>query len=372
MSNTLWVVPLEAVQGRYTKQWYDNIPPALEHAGFDVRVIDGEQKTDQLGVGTFLDIHTTIHYKNSQMQRIAALFAEGEVREGDKFFFFDLEFWGGVEAVRLLSQMNKIKVEIFAFLHAASYTVGDAFAVAADHQKYTEVGWIAACDKVFVGSQYHKDAVIERRLKPIAQSGSELAQLKNKIIVTGNPQFSNDYEACGDKKRKQIILPNRFDIEKHPHLSLNLAYLLKMRIPDLNIVVTTGQKVFRSNKKWLDDLARGYHQDGIIEIYENLTKPEYHHILATSKIMMSNSPEENFGICIYEAMVYNTIPLLRNCCSHSELVGGFKEFLYDDLDQVVDKVEYLLETKDNAYARHFEGRVNWYNDSIKRIIKEMS
>lgn len=367
----LFILPLESVAGRYTKQWRDNIPGEFINAGFDVEVIDGEQLTDFVGTGTFLDIHTTIHYKNNQIQQVAKLFSTGQVKDGDSFYLFDLEFWGGVESIRLLAQMNKLDVNIYAFCHAASYTTEDAFAVAAYHQKYTELGWIAACDKVFVGTEYHKNAIIERRINPLA-SASDRQELCDKIVVTGNPIFASDYKLpVMPVKKKQIILPNRFDWEKRPNISLGIAYILKKEIPDLEIVVTTSHPKFKSNREWLTTLARGMEADGIITIQENLTKEEYHTIMAESMIMMSNSIEENFGICIIEAMVYGTYPLLPHGLSHTELTRGFDAFLYDDLDQVVDKVKYLLSTDNQNLQTCMSRQVNYYQDSLTRIIKKI-
>lgn len=340
--NTLWVVPLEKVQGRYTEQWYRGIPAAFKDAGFNVKIIDGEQLTDFVGVGTFLDIHTTIHYKNSQQQRIAKLFRSGQVKDGDSFFYFDGEFWGGVESTRLLAQMNKLDVKIYAFFHAASWTKEDAFAVAHHHQKYIEVGWIAACDAIFVGSQYQKQCIIERRLDQLATK-NDYQELCDKIIVSGNPFFSDDYKDRGTvTKKKQLILPNRFDWEKRPNLSLDFAYVMKKRIPDLNIVVTTSHPKFKSNRQWLYEMAKGMENDGIIEIKEGLSKDEYHKVMSESKVMMSNSIEESFGICIVEAMMYNTYPLLRNELSHPELVEHDQRLLYEDEDQIIDKMINLL------------------------------
>jgi glycosyltransferase involved in cell wall biosynthesis len=349
--STLHIVPLENVQGRYTEQWYRGIPKSLQDAGFNINVIDGEQLTDFVGVGTFLDIHTTIHYKNSQQQKVANLFRTGQVKDGDAFFYFDGEFWGGVEATRLLAQMNKLNVKIYAFFHAASWTKEDAFAVAYHHQKYIEVGWIAACDAIFVGSQYQKECIIDRRLKHLATS-DDYKGLCDKIVVSGNPFFSDDYKGRGtQKKKKQLILPNRFDWEKRPNLSLDFAYVMKKRIPDLNIVVTTSHPKFKSNKQWLYEMAKGMESDGIIQIKEGLSKDEYHSIMAESKVMMSNSIEESFGICIVEAMMYNTYPLLRNELSHPELTGYDNRLLYNDEDQIIEKMTALLDSEFDVTER---------------------
>ena len=362
--NTLWLVPLEPFPGRYTEQWYRNIPKAFENYHFNVEVIDGTALTNKIDVGSFLPMNSTVHYKSSQMGSIAYLFQEKKIKNGDKFFIYDLEFWG-IEALRLMAQMNKIDIKIYTFLHAASYTREDAFEVAAPYQKYTEVGWIALCDKVFVGSEYHKQAFTERRLKPV---GAEL--LAGKIVVTGNPVFKDEYDVFPDiKKKNQVIISNRFDWEKRPNLSLDFCYLLKKKHPTWSFIVTTGNEQLKSNKKWLLDYARELEKDGIIEVYENLDKPAYHHLLASSKVMLTNSIEENFGYCVIESLIYNTYPLCPNKCSHPELVSYNKNMLFDDEDEIVEKVEFLMQNE-NIYTSYLKKYYHSMNVIVDFITEE--
>lgn len=363
----LFYVPIEPLEERYTAQWYVNFPIAFKEAGFEVEVIDGVPLSDFVGVGTFLDINSTVAYKSTQMQKIGQLFASGAIKNGDCFFIGDTEFWG-IEVLRLLAQMNKINVKIFSFLHAGSYTIEDAIEVAAPYQKYTELGWIASMDGVFVGSEYHKQAFIARRIKPFATS-ADVESLSAKIIVTGNPLFKSDYPTAAAPKQNKIIISNRFDWEKRPNISLQFAYLAKKKHPDWEIVVTTSRPKFKSNQQWLVDLARGMEADGIITIKSGLTKAEYHHELATSKIMLSNSIEENFGYCIVEALVYNTYPLLPNKLSHPELVQNNSVMLFDSDDEILFKMEHLMDSSFDV--THMVDRYFDSQNRIAKIIKEM-
>ena len=148
MTRPLIYIPIEPITERYTEQWYRCLPPQFKAAGFDVTVVDGTPLlNNEIKVGTFLDINSTTHYKWSQLMRISRLFQTGQIADGSVFFFGDIEFWG-LEAVRLLADMNGVKVKLTGFLHAASYTFEDVFEVAAPYQQYTEVGWIAALDEV--------------------------------------------------------------------------------------------------------------------------------------------------------------------------------------------------------------------------------
>jgi len=360
----LYYVPIEPLAERYTQQWYDNFPVEFNKGGFDVEVIDGTPLSNYVGVGTFLDINSTIAYKNSQFIKIANLFHTSQVKDGSVFFFGDMEFWG-LESLRLMADMNNVKIKIFAFLHAASYTIQDAFAIAEPYQKYTEIGWAVACDGIFVGSEYHKQAFFSRRIKNIAVEN--LLQLKEKIHVTGNPLFDGDFPEFAAEKKNQIIISNRFDWEKRPNISLDFAYVLKKRHPDWSIIVTTSRPEFKSNKQWLVNYARGLESDGIITILDGLTKYEYYKYLAESKIMLSNSIEENFGYCIAEALVYNTYPLLKNSLSHPELVENDSRLLFDDEDQIIGLAENLMGSNFSV-TRYAE---KYFNHPVERMISLM-
>lgn len=334
-------IPIEPLVERYTESWYRNIPKYFESKGCEVITIDGTTLIETVKIGTFLDINSTVHYKNSQLQTIARMFHEGRIKDEDIFFIGDLEFWG-VESIRLLTQLNNKKIKIAAFLHAASYTIEDAFSVAEPYQKFTELGWLAACDFVFVGSEYHKHAVMERRVYNQCNI-ADSAVIQDKIIVTGNPLFQDDYKQYEVFKRKKLIISNRFDYEKRPNLSLNFAYLLKKRNPDLEIAVTTSRPKFTSNRNWLAGYARELEKDKILKIYEGLSKEEYHKHLAESTLFITNSIEENFGYCLIEALIYNISPLAPATCSHTEILANNPRFLFYSEDEILDKAQTLLD-----------------------------
>jgi glycosyltransferase involved in cell wall biosynthesis len=350
----LFIVPIEPLEERYTGEWYKFFPEAFAAKGFTVTTIDGESLSDSVDVGTFLDMNSTIFYKAAQMQKIARMFRGKLVKDGDIFFISDLEFWG-IESLRLMAQINGVKIQIYGFLHAASYTLEDAFAVAAPYQKYTELGWLKAVDGIFVGSHYHKKAIMERRVYPFADEADHKS-IEKKIVVSGNPLFESAYDTSDlntVKKQNKIVITNRFDAEKRPDQSLMTALLVKERLPDTEIVVTTSRPKFKSNQQWLVDIARMYERQGLITIKEGLTKKEYHDELKSAKVMLSNSIEENFGYCIVEAIMFNVAPVLTRGLSHNEIVQNFDAFLFDTNDEAVEKTIAFLTRESPFSAKHF-------------------
>ena len=70
----LIVVPIEPLTERYSEQWYRKFPEAFNAEGYNVVTIDGQPLLEnEIKVGAFLDINSTVHYKMSQLQTIAKL-----------------------------------------------------------------------------------------------------------------------------------------------------------------------------------------------------------------------------------------------------------------------------------------------------------
>jgi glycosyltransferase involved in cell wall biosynthesis len=380
--NTAWLLPLEPFESRYTGQWYREFPKVFAQK-YNVQVIDGTPLSDSIDVGSWLPMNSTVHYKNTQVATMAKMFQEGKVKDDDIVFSFDLEHWG-IEAIKMMAQINNKNIRIYAFLHAASYTHEDLMEQLAPWQKYTELGWLSICDKVFVGSEYHKHAVIERRIRPYANKDDWML-LSDKIIVTGNPLFKSEYAGVTSFKRtfdtsgenviftsnkiNKIIMPNRFDYEKRPNISLDIAAILKSKHPDWEFVITTSNKELKSNQAWLIEKAHLMEKQGIITIKEGLTKKQYHEEIATSKVMLTNSIEENFGYCLAEALYYDTIPVAPRGLSHDEIVPH--QCLFDGTDDAIQKIEMVMSgvmrfpKGETVLTRFFDAPQRIVNETIK-------
>ena len=339
-------VPIEPIPSRYSESWYRNIPAAFRKAGHDVRIVDGVGATGDINVGSFVDMNETVIYKMSQLSEIARMFKAGEVQPGATFFFGDIEFWG-LESVRLMADMNRVPVKITGFLHAASYTKEDAFSIAARYQCYTEVGWIASLDAVFVGSEYHKRAVYERRLSPIGD-----IKLQDRIHVTGNPLFSGDYVFHISRDYPCVVLPNRFDTEKGIDVTLDAAEILHDHMPNVRIIVTTSARKLKSNNPALIKRARDLEAKRVLQILEGLSKEQYHAVLAHSTVMWTASREENYGYCIAESLLAGCVPLMTPGLSHDEFADGLpgkrEDYIFTDVQDLISKTTSYLNGQKHA------------------------
>jgi glycosyltransferase involved in cell wall biosynthesis len=356
---------LEPLEERYTEQWSRWFPDEFKSAGFDYIKVEGETLTNVIETGAFLDVNSTNYWKATQIKNISRMFREGKVKDGDVFFIPDI--WFPIEMLKYLADLNNIAVKMYAFLHAGSYINEDFAVPMASWAKYQEVTWAKACDGIFVGSEYHKKAFLERRIDPYA-TPQDADEISEKIHVTGNPFSTKEVrEKAGEyEKKDRIIFPNRFDYEKRPNIFLDFAQIIKDEHPEVEILVSTSRPTFRSTSTWLTKYGSLLEKKGIITIQSGVTKAQYYKTLAESKAMISTTIEEAFGYCTVEACCFNTMPIVPNKYSHPDLLENDKRFLYNDYGEILNMVEKALanEYETGKYAEK-------YNDSIKRMIRCM-
>ena len=357
MKQRIFYIPIEPLEERYSAAWYHWFPEKFKLAGYEVFIIDGLGLTDEIKTGEFLDINSTLSYKATQLEKIGRLFYFKEVKPNDIFFIADLEFWG-IESIKYLSVLNKIPVKIYGFLHAGSYDPEDFMRPCKKFAQWFESGWLSICDKVFVGSEYHKDLIFKNFFLS--------AESAEKIIVTGNPWDTKEaLELVGKyEKKNQIIHSNLPDWRKRPNIFLNLVPIIKEQRPDVNIVLTTSRNQW--GKGWLRESALALANKNYLEIKEGLSKKEYYKILAESKVMFSATEQETFGYCIVEAMTFNTNPIVPNRLSCPEIVQQDKRLIYRSYDEAVEMILKRLE-----YPIPVKKYAEIYDKSIIKIINEL-
>lgn len=327
---------LEPLPERYTEQWEKWFPTELSRLGFEYNSIPGQTLSDSVDVGKVLDASGTMYYKFTQLQRVAELFKRNQIKNGDAFFIDDIQY-PGIWSIRYMATLYKIKVYIFGFLHASSYTKEDFAEPMLPFMKSIEKSWLFTYDKIFVGSEYHKKKFLEKRFP---HSYSHFAS--DKIVVSGAPwnvwsvqmltYRSNLYK---EGKEDKIIYSSRFDMEKRPNVFLLMAdYIFNyLGIKDIEFVITTSRKKLTSDQNLLNMVEETLKRVPTLTVKTNLTKEEYYCELATSKLMVSTTIEENFGYCVVEALTLNTPVLVPNKYSHPELLDGLpketkSKFLY--------------------------------------------
>jgi len=357
---TIYIVDIEPVETRYTGEWRQHVPELLRNnTAHDVVEVRG---TDDIPAattpGAFLNFGGTNIYKATQIEIVGKLFCDGKVNPGDHFVFTDA-WHPGIINLKYMSELLNIKVTIHALWHAGSYDpadflgrlIGDAKWV-----RYAEKSFYEAVDHNYFATDFHIDMFI---LNLFAEEDYELfkdsALLNRKIIRSGWPmEYMVDHLSAfqGFTKKNQIVFPHRISVEKQPDIFKDLA----KEMPEYEWIICQE---------------------------ENLTKAEYHAVLANSKIVFSASTQETLGIGCYEGAIVGCWPLVPDRLSYTEMyIDEFKypsEWTTDwdaylkHKEQLIQRIHYIMSFYDED-ADVFDGLVTHLVDnffSAGNIIKQL-
>ena len=122
---TIYVVDIEAVDTRYTKQWKEHLPKQLRRStNNEVIVISGGETPQATTPGAFLNFGGTNVYKSNQLAQIGEIFCAGKIQDGDYFLYTDA--WNPtVIQLRYMAELLGVNIRIGGMWHAGSYDPHD-------------------------------------------------------------------------------------------------------------------------------------------------------------------------------------------------------------------------------------------------------
>lgn len=287
---TIFLVDLEAVETRYTSEWKTHLPKQLRAAtNEDVVVISGGDVPQATTPGAFLNFGGTNVYKSNQLEQIAEMFCRGQVHNGDYFLYTDA--WNPtVIQLRYMAELLGVDIRIGGLWHAGSYDPADFLGRLIGDKpwvRHAEQSMYECFDNNFYASQFHIDMFAE--------------SLKIDPAKTKRVGWPMEYEVDQMlsykhmQKTNTILFPHRIAPEKQPEIFRDLADSM----PEY---------------EWIVCMEQGY------------TKNDYHNALGTSKLVFSANLQETLGISWYEGLLVDTIPMIPDRLSYSEM--AIDEFKY--------------------------------------------
>ncbi len=311
--NTIYIIDLESVETRYTCQWKKGLPELLKEKipNYNIINISGNSSNNKTSTGAFLDFAFTNIYKSEQAIHIAELFQSNQVKAGDKFLFAD--FWNStIIQVKYMSELLDIPVEIHAIVHAGSYDPQDFLGRKIKDKRWSmtfEVALYYAIDFNYFATNFHidlfkRELAIDDTDKKIFRSGQPHNKLTEHLV---------QYE--GVVKDNLILFPHRVTTEKQPEIFRDLAEAM----PEYEWIICQEK---------------------------NLSKHEYHQLLARSKMIFSANLQETLGISAMEGVLLNSIPYVPNRLSYKEMYED--QFRYDS-NWTIDWLNYTVH-KDELIA----------------------
>ena len=295
---TVYIVDIEAVDTRYTKQWKEYLPRQMRNAGMDVVVISGGEVPQATTPGAFLNFAGTNNYKSQQMLEISRMFAMGDIKDGDYFLYTDA--WNPtVIQLKYMAELLGIKIKIGGMWHAGSYDPQDFLGRLIGDTPWVrnaESSMFYCYDDNFFATRFHVNLMAQNlfgveTLFEEDEAEALLNEHDNRIKIVGWPMeyLKNTMALYANvEKKPKIIFPHRLAPEKQLEIFKDLA----KEMPEYEWFVAQEHK---------------------------LTKDEYHTHMAESKIMFSANLQETLGITSYEAALVGTLPMVPNRLSYSEM-----------------------------------------------------
>jgi len=330
--NTIWIVCLEPIDQRYTKQWYDNIPAILKtriaerELDYNVVTIEGQAIAENTTPGAFLDFGATNVYKSSQAMAVSQAFSDGLIKPGDKFLITDA--WNFIiTPIKYMSDLLDIPVEIHSIWHAGAYDPSDilGYKMSKPWPWLQEQSWFMCSDYNYYATESHKNMFLTNLDIP--------ADHRNRAVRSGQPHeliVDNLCKRQTNKKTDTVLWPHRYNDDKQPEIAELLA-------EDFDMIIT--QKM-------------------------SLEKEAYYDTMSTCKVIFSCALHENLGISVMEAVLTGAIPVLPDRCSYSEMY--LPEFKYPS--EWTESVEqYKIHATD--LKEFIQDKLDNY-DQYKELIKQ--
>jgi hypothetical protein len=331
----IFVVPIEPLDNRYTKQWYDYVPARLtqEFPEHNIVNVSGNANGyEKPQAGAFFDFASTCEYKASQAVAISQLFENGKVNQNDIFFFTDA--WNHtVHTVKYISELTGIRVKCAGIWHAGWYDPTDILGFTIKNTNwvsYMEKAMYSAYDHNYFGTIQHQDKFFDQHhdLNP------------HSSIVCGYPlDYLDELYTLSSfgKKKKMVVFPHRLNDDKAPYIFDFIRDYVHTELKRTDVDFVKTQEL-------------------------GMSKSQYYEKLSEAIVVFSANRHENLGIGTFEAMMLGAYPVVPDKLSYKEMYP--KQYKYDAVKNM-----YMDELYWRELADKIVGVVDNYDQNVFDNVK---
>ena len=335
MSKIIYI-PLENLPQRYTEMMNNALYLKTDIALYPKIEIDKQIKR-----GQFLDIVNTCKFKAAQLQMIADLFNEGKVNDGDAFLVGDI-FFPGIEMIKYMAELQDINVRVYGINYAGRADKTDFVQKLGYWADASEAGYHFICDGIFVGSEDHRNNVID-------YFGLNPAVVHTSGLIWDLNYMQEFLEEIGSVEKEDFIIwPHRWCNEKG--------------IDELcEYAKSTNKKIVVTSSGPAKDCGTNLPKN--IEFKFNLTKKEYFTLMAKARWYLSTAYQETFGYTIQEAIFFGCHILVPNRACCPEMVPDMN--VYHHIKEIDDLFDNFDLTVPFDYTAKWHNNAQWIVDVIK-------
>lgn len=316
-------VPIEILEERYSKQWFEWFMSAFVKNGIDPIVV-GDQKERTIKTGQFLDVYETNAYKLKQLLQIIHIL---ETHPDDDFTIFFMDAWfAGIETLSYIKNCANRKIKLKGMVHAGTWDNYDFLSQSGCGKwaKPFELSLFKQFDEIFYASDFH--------LKLIQSYFSEILPCKFSLVRW--PVI--DPVKNLPKKENIVVFPHRLAPEKNPHFfdALRSVFTADFGslVPDVRFIKTK-------------DICK--------------TKDDYYDLLSRAKVAVSFANQETFGIAMIEAFHYGCFPVVPDRLSYKETFEF--QYRFNTIEEAAVLVYKGLIAENNNFNFKYDSNIDWIN-----------
>jgi len=362
----LFYMGLESYEARYTLQLTEWNRRVFERRGINWVNVPGTtiDDTKAISVGQVLDAHGRSYFGMSQLMNLVQMMRNGECSGEDVVYFEDM-FQPGMESLPYIMCQIPEEQRPRIYLRCLAQAVDpDDFVHVWGMSKWMSL-YEQMCNEI---PNVHILATNEEMVAHMRIANwtapiyniSGLAFGKQEVLE----RVDNKVKPFLERTRR-VGFAARFDQEKQPDFYMDLAERFNQIDPTTKFAIFQGGAL-RSNNAAYVERARQLESQGILEIYENLSKNQYYEMLSDTRVLFN---------CALQDWVSNTV-------SEADTLGAnvlypayrsFPETFANDLDRL-----YVPWSQDDAVAKlnnlleqphHNMGLISdWTDGTVDRII----
>lgn len=366
----LWYMGLEPMEERYSLQLTDWTKSALQKyidngELKELIIVPGKSLSgcESIVTGQVLDAHGRSYYSLSQMMWLVERLKLGEISNKDVIFFEDM-FSPGIESLYYILDQTPSKFHPRIYLRCLAQTVDpDDFV-----HSTGMFDWMSLYERMSIRRATGILASNEEMVANMKVAGWEapiynisgLSFGKQEVLSRGTG--FNWEDRCYD-----VIFAARFDDEKQPNFFMDLAEKVYKTDRSIRFLILTGGGKLKSNNQEYLSRVRTIPN---IEIRTGLSKNEYYHTLASSKVVFNCALQDWTSNIVSEADTLGCNVLYPAYRSFPEIFNNDPERLYIpwSLDDAYNKLFPLLEKPHKNIGKISD----WTDKTIDRMFSIMS
>lgn len=364
----LFYMGLESYESRYTMQLTEWNRRVFDRRKLDVVYVPGDviDNSQSISVGQVLDAHGRSYFGMSQMMNLVQMHKNGEIQHDDVIYFEDM-FQPGIESLPYIFDQVPAHQRPRVFVRCLAQSI--------DPDDFVHVWgmakWMAHYERMvneFVTGVLatNEEMVAHMRIAgwcaPIYNI-SGLAFGKEEVLERiGGADQVRPFE---DRTRR-VGFAARFDQEKQPGFFMDLVEMWHRQGPvGVEFAIFQGGPL-RSNNPEYVQRARDLEAQGLLKIYENLTKNEYYNLLNDTRVLFNCALQDWVSNTVSEADTLGSNVLYPAYRSFPESFANDPNRLYVpwSIDDAFHKLENLLQA-----PHHNMGLISDWNDgTVDRIV----